>query len=65
MLGDVLQVAVPLCWCGLGRVARHRGRARRDDDSRFRVALSDAVVNTILVIRAYISILWGAIRKQR
>ncbi len=46
----MLQVAVPLRGCGLGRAAGNRGRARQDDDSRFRVALGDAVVNTILVI---------------
>ncbi len=64
MLGNMLQVAVPLRGRSLGRVAGHGGRARRDNHGRFRVALSDAVVDAILVIRAYISIPWGAIRKR-
>jgi len=41
MLGNVLQVAVPLRGCGLGRVAGHRGRAWRDDDGRFRMATGE------------------------
>ena len=52
MLGDLLQVAVALGRRGLGRVARHRGRARRHDDGRVRVALGDAGVNTVLIVGA-------------
>ena len=63
--GNVLEVAVPLRRCALSRVAGHRGRTRRDDDGRFRMALGDAGVDAILVVRAYILILWGAIRKRR
>ncbi len=47
-----LEVAVPLCWCALGHLARHRGRAWRDDHGRFGMALGDAGVDAILVVRA-------------
>src|SRR4051794_25947367 len=36
----------------LGRRAGHGGRARWHDDGRFGVALGDAGVNTVLVVRA-------------
>jgi len=52
VLGDVLEVAVPLRGCGLGRVARHGTCARRDDDGRVRMALGDAGVNAIPVVGA-------------
>src|SRR4051812_2413987 len=39
LLGDELQVAVPLRRRGLGRGAGHGGRARRNDDVRVRLAL--------------------------
>ena len=50
MLGDVLKMAVPLRGLGLGRVARHRGRARRDDNGRFWMALGHAGVDAVLVV---------------
>src|SRR3954449_10649838 len=49
LLGDELQVAVPLRRRGLGRGAGHGGRARRDDDVRARVALGHVGVNALLV----------------
>jgi len=52
VLGNVLQVAVPLCWCGLGHLARHGVCARRDNHGRFRMALGDVGVNAILVVGA-------------
>ncbi len=62
---DVLRVAVALGRCGLGRVARHGGRAWRDDDGRFRVALGDAGVNAVLVgleAAATLGRLYGSVR---
>ncbi len=50
--GNVLEMAVPLCRCGLGRVARHSVRARRDDNSRFGMTFGNPGVDAILVIRA-------------
>jgi len=47
---DVLEVAVPLCRCGRGRVARHRVRAWRHDDHRFWMALGDAARDTVLIV---------------
>ena len=38
MLDNMLEVAVALCGCCRGRVARHRGRARRHDDGRIGMA---------------------------
>src|SRR3954469_24972888 len=52
LLGDELQVAVPLRRRGLGRGAGHGGRARRNDDGRARVALGHVGVNALLVVRA-------------
>lgn len=52
VLGDALQVAIPLRRCGLDHLARHGGRALRDDDGLVRLALDDAVVNAILAIGA-------------
>src|SRR3954468_1213791 len=52
LLGDELQVAVPLRRRGLGRGAGHGGRARRDDYVRVRVALGHGGVNALLVVRA-------------
>src|SRR3954453_50710 len=52
LLGDEVQVAVPLCRRGLGRGAGHGGRARRNDDVRARVALGHVSVNALLVVRA-------------
>ena len=45
-------MAVPLGRLGLGRRAGHGGRARRHDDGRLGVALGDAGVNAVLVVRA-------------
>src|SRR5215210_7378535 len=52
LLGDELEVAVALRRIALGRLARHGSRARRHDDLRLGVALGDAGVNTVLVVRA-------------
>ena len=52
VLGDVLEMAVPLRGRGLGCVARHRGRAWRDNDRRLGVALGHNGVNTVLVVTA-------------
>src|SRR3954462_4199485 len=52
LLGDELEVAVPLRRRSLGRLARHRRRARRDDDLRLGVALGHVGVNTFLIVRA-------------
>jgi len=49
---DVLQVAVPLRGRSFGRVARHGGRARRDNHGRVRMALGDVVINAVLVVAA-------------
>jgi len=38
VLGDALQVTVPLRGCGLGRVARHRGRTGRDNQRSHNLA---------------------------
>src|SRR3954468_15407894 len=51
-LGDELQVAVPLGGRARGRLARHRGCARRDDDGGLRMALGYVGVNALLVVRA-------------
>src|SRR3954471_19052925 len=51
VLGDELEVAVALRRRALRRLARHRTRARRHDDGRLGVALADAGVNTILIVR--------------
>jgi hypothetical protein len=53
MPGNVLDMAVPLRRCTPGRVARHRNRARRHDNGRFRMAFGDAVVNAVLIVRAF------------
>src|SRR4051812_33088057 len=52
LLGDELEVAVPLRRRSLGRLARYRRRARRDDDLRLGVALGHVGVNALLVVRA-------------
>src|SRR3954453_2616442 len=51
VLGDELEVAVALRRRALSRLAWHGRRARRYDDGRLGVALPDAGVNTILVVR--------------
>jgi len=52
VFGNVLQVAVALRGRGRGRVARHGGRARWNDNGRFWMALGNAGVNAVLVIPA-------------
>ena len=52
MPGNVLEVAVALRRCGLGRVAGHGVCTRRDNHGRFRMALGDAGVDERLVIAA-------------
>src|SRR3954468_20675382 len=51
-LGDELKMAVPLGGRARGRLARHRGYARRDDDGGLRMALGYVGVNALLVVRA-------------
>jgi len=50
VLGDGPEVAVALRGRGLGRVARHRGGARRHDDGRFRMAGGDAGGDALLIV---------------
>ena len=45
MLGDALQVAVPLRGRGLSHLARHRRGARRHDDRRLGMALGNCGVH--------------------
>ena len=52
VLGDILEMSVPLRGRSLGRVARHGGRAQRDDDRRFGGALGSAGVDAVLVVPA-------------
>src|SRR5215207_8687201 len=51
LLGNELEMAVALCRRGLGRLARHRRGARRYDDGGRGMALGDAGVDTVLVVR--------------
>src|SRR4051794_10145578 len=48
VVGDMLEVAVPLGRRALSCLARHGGRARRHNNGRRGVALGDAGVNTVL-----------------
>ncbi len=41
VLGDALQMAVPLRWRGVGRLARHCRGTRRHDNHRFGMTLGD------------------------
>src|SRR3954453_17930627 len=50
-LRDELEVAVPLGWLTLGRPARHRTRAWRHDDGSIGMALADAGVDAVLIVR--------------
>ncbi len=52
VLGDGPEMAVALRGRGLGRVARHRGGARRHDDGGIRVAGADAGGDALLVVGA-------------
>lgn len=52
VFSDMLEMSVPLRGRSLGRVARHAGRAGRDDDGRFGVLLGNAGVDAILVAPA-------------
>jgi hypothetical protein len=49
--GNVLEVAVPLRRCALGRVAWRGVRAWRDGNGRVRMALGNPGVDAILVVR--------------
>src|SRR4051794_37420381 len=51
LLGDELKVAVALGGGRLGRRAGHGGRTWWDDDGRLGMALGDAGVDAVLVIR--------------
>src|SRR3712207_4941079 len=50
-LGDELEMAVALCRRRLGRRAGHGGRAWWDNDGRCGMALGDAGVDALLVVR--------------
>jgi hypothetical protein len=50
MLGDALQMSVPLRRRRLGRLAWHGRGTRRHDDRRFRMTLSDRGGNAFLVV---------------
>src|SRR5215218_6589468 len=50
-LGDELEVAVPLGRRGLGRFARHGRGARGYDNGRLGIALGDAGIDALLVVR--------------
>src|SRR5215207_1041955 len=52
LLGDELEMAVALRRRALSRLAQHGGCAGRHDDGRLGVALGDAGVNAVLVVRA-------------
>jgi len=47
---DVLKMAVPLCGCGLGRIARHGRGTRRHHDRRFGMRLGDGGGDAVLVV---------------
>ena len=57
VLGDALQMTIPLRRRGHGRVAWHGRGTRRHDDRRFRVTLGDCGGNAFLVV--------GAVRGER
>jgi hypothetical protein len=48
--GDEPEMAIARRRFGLGHLARHRRRARRDDDGRLGVAFRDAVVDAISIV---------------
>jgi hypothetical protein len=52
VLGNEQQMAVALCGCCLGRVARHCRGTRRHDDGPRGMTLGDSCGNALLVIRA-------------
>src|SRR4051812_4364468 len=52
MLGDALQMAVPLRWRALGRLAWHSRGTRRHDDRCFRMTLGNRSGNACLVVGA-------------
>ena len=52
VLGDALQMAVPLRWRGRGRLAGHGRGTRWHDDRRFRMTCGDRGGNAFLVIGA-------------
>src|SRR5271165_5447675 len=51
LLGDALEMTVALCRRGRGHFARHCSAARRHNHRGFRVTVSDAGVNAVLIIR--------------
>src|SRR5215212_9028228 len=65
VLGDAVEMAVARRRRGLGIRRWHRTRTRRHDDGRLGVALGNAGINTVLVVRADTLIPWGAIRTRR
>ncbi len=52
MLGNALQMPIPLRGRGLGRLARHGRGPRRHIDRCFRIALGHSSENTLLIVRA-------------
>src|SRR5829696_1049976 len=51
LLGDEVEVAVPLRGGGLGRLARHRRGARWYDDGCLGMVLGDRAENALLIVR--------------
>ncbi len=52
VFGDAVKVSVPLSWCHIGRVARHRVGTWRHDDGRLGMALGDTGCDALLVVGA-------------
>src|SRR3954447_1418058 len=52
VLGDALQMAVPLRRRGRGRLAWHGRGTRRHDDRRFRMTPGDCGGNAFLIVRS-------------
>jgi hypothetical protein len=58
-------MAVALRRRARGCFARHRRRAWRHNHRGIRVVFGNGVIRAGLIVRAYILIPWGAIRKRR
>src|SRR3954464_10119668 len=57
VLGDALQVTIPLRWRALCRLAWNGRGTRRHDDDRFRITFGDCGSNAFLVV--------GTVRGER
>src|SRR3954447_12531469 len=57
VLGDALQMVVPLCWRALPRLAWHGHGTRWHDARRVRMTLGDRGGNAFLIV--------GAVRRER